>query len=960
MTGPEAVASSLANTGAPHEPEAFSFGPFSLHNKKRLLEKDGAPVKLGSRAIDILRLLVNRAGEVVPKNEILAYAWPNLVVEEISLRVHIADLRKVLGDGKAGARYITNVPSRGYCFVAPVQRSAPVLAPTPSAPEKKTPPVSLPHRLERMIGREEVLGELSTRLLSDRFVTLRGPGGIGKTTVAIALAHEMWTAFDGQIRFLDLGPLNDATLVPSTIASALGLVVHHSDPTDSIVNFLRDRRLLLVLDSCEHVIEVVARLAERIHQQAHGVSILATSRESLLVEGEQIFELVPLQGPPQGAGLSANQVLSYPAARLFAERAAAAGHRADITDEDADVLVEICGKLDGIALAIELAAVRVSAHGLREIATLLDGRLKLEWRGRRTAPPRQQTLRATLDWSYGLISESERIVLRRLTVFAGPFTLQGAAAVAGEEDEPTDRVVDTLEQLVARSLVSARPEGSSTRYRLLDTTRAYAMQKLADVGEATGIARRHARYVQRALEQTMGESSGGDRTSRSQERAGLLGDARAALTWAYAEDAGTDVRVPLAGACARLFVELNLLNEGRLWASRALAALDDTGRGSRWELELQSALGHAFMFTERNSEQAEGALRRGLDIADALGDRFNKFRLLARLNMFYRRTGEYRHLLPIALEAERIAREIGDTAGIAGAKALVGVSYHLVGNQPAAQLHLDEGVLGDAALRGAQPSHFAYSRTPQIPLARVLWLRGFPDQAVECVRPLTSGATPPDVVMHCIALCWSASLFGWIGDWHAIESMARRLAAHARMHGLAPYEAVAAGFRAQALIARGELKPGVELLQTALQRLHADRYELYASGFIAELSQALAALGQAPKGLRMLQETIARMAPEGDAFDMPELLRLRAELEAQSGDLAAAEASLAASTALAEQQGALSWRLRAETSLARLRLQQGKAKPLNSLVETYARFSEGFETADLRAARRLMDERYQA
>jgi predicted ATPase/DNA-binding winged helix-turn-helix (wHTH) protein len=389
------------------------------------------PVKLGGRATDILRLLVSRAGEVVPKDEILAYAWSGLVVEEISLRVHIAELRKALGDGKDGARYITNVPSRGYCFVAPVQRSVTMPAPSqPVAPEKPAP-VSLPHRLERMVGREDVLQELSARLLSDRFITLRGPGGIGKTTVAVALAHDMLAAFDGQVHFLDLGPLKDDALVASTVAAALGLVVHHADPTDSIISFLRDRRLLLVLDSCEHVIEPVARLAESIHQRVPGVSILATSRESLLVQGEQIFELVPLQGPPEGAGLSASQALSYPAARLFVERAAAAGHRADITDDDAGVLAEICGKLDGIALAIELAAVRVGVHGLREVASLLDGRLKLEWRGRRTAPPRHQTLGATLDWSYGLIDESERIALRRLAVFAGPFTLQGALAVAG-------------------------------------------------------------------------------------------------------------------------------------------------------------------------------------------------------------------------------------------------------------------------------------------------------------------------------------------------------------------------------------------------------------------------------------------------------------------------------------------------------------------------------------------------
>lgn len=941
-----------------HTADAVSFGPYSLHEKTRLLERDGVPVKLGSRALDILQLLVRRAGEVVSKHELLAHAWPGLVVEEINLRVHIAELRKALGDGKAGARYVTNIPSRGYCFVAPVQRSVPAPAAVPAfAPAPGLPaPVSLPHRLERMVGREQVLRELSDRLLDDRFVTLRGPGGIGKTTVAIALAHDLLAEFDGHVRFLDFSMLKDATLVVSTIAWALGLVVHHADPTDSIVGYLRDRRLLLVLDSCEHVIEVVARLAESIHQQAPGVSILATSRESLLVEGEQIFELVPLEGPPQGGGLTASEVLNYPAARLFAERAAAAGHRADITDDEADVLAEICNKLDGIALAIELAAVRVGAHGLREIVTLLDGRLKLEWRGRRTAPPRQQTLGATLDWSYGLIAESERTALRRLAVFAAPFTLQGAMAVAGEEGDHADRIVETLEQLVAKSLVTARPDGSSARYRLLDTTRAYATQKLADSGEAKSIARQHARYVQHALETTAAEVGGGDQASRARERTALLSDARAALTWAYANDGGAELRVPLAGACARLFVELNLLNEGRLWSSRALTMLDDSTRGSAWELELQATLGHAFMFTERNSEQAESALRRGLEIAEALDDRANQFRLLSRLNMFYRRTGEYRHLLPIALEAERIARVIGDTAGIAGAKALIGVSYHLVGNQQAAQLHLDEGVLGDAALRSAQPGHFAYARTPQIPLARVLWLRGFPDRAVECVRPLTGAAAPRDVVMHCIALCWSASLYGWVGDWSAVESMAGRLASHAAMHGLAPYEAVAAGFRAQTLIARGEVPPGIELLQTALPRLRADRYELYASAFVAELSQGLAALGQLPEGLNVLHETIARIATEGDGFDMPELLRLRGELEARNGELKAADASFAASIALAEQQGALSWRLRTETSVARLRRQQGRAKPLDGLAKTFARFSEGFETADLKAARRLLDE----
>ncbi|WP_426609853.1 ATP-binding protein [Bradyrhizobium sp. McL0616] len=939
--------------GANLDLDAVSFGPFSL--RSRLLERDGVPVKLGSRAMDILRLLVSRPGEVVSKHEILAYAWSGLAVEEISLRVHVAELRKVLGDGKDGARYITNIPSRGYCFVAPVERRL-TSKPAPQAAVNMASPQSLPHRLDRMIGRDDVLPELSSRLLSERFVTLRGPGGIGKTTVAIALAHDMWETFEGGVHFLDLGPLKDAALVVSTVAAALGLVVHHADSTGSIVSFLRERRLLLVFDSCEHVIDEVARLVETIHREARGVSLLATSRESLLVEGEQIFELIPLPGPPQGAGLSASEVVNYPAARLFMERAAAAGHRADVTDDDAEVLAEICGRLDGIALAIELAAARVGVYGLREMAALLDSRLKLEWRGRRTAPPRQQTLGATLDWSFGLIGEAERIVLQRLAVFAGPFTLQGVIAVAAEEGEPIDGVVDALEQLVAKSLVSARPDAASRRYRLLDATRAYALKKLTDGGEANAVAQRHVRYVQQTLEATMAELGRGDHAARSQERAGLLADARAALEWVYANDGGAELRLPLAGVCARLFVELNLLGEARLWPQRALAMLDDTNSGGRWELELQSTLGHAFMFTERNSEQAESALRRGLEIAEALDDEANKFRLLSRLNMFYRRTGDYRRLVPIALEAERVARAIGDVAGIAGAKALVGVSYHLVGNQTEAQAHLDEGVRDDAALRSTQPGHFAYSRTPQIPLARVLWLRGFPDRAVECVRPLIGAAAPRDVVMHCIALCWSASLFGWVGDWGAVEAMTGRLATHAGMHGLAPYEAVAAGFRAQTMIARGELRGGIDLLRSALPRLRADRYELYASAFIAELSQGLAALGQLSEGLTVLHETIARIEPEGGAFDMPELLRLRGELEARGNDLDAAGASFASSIALAEQQGALSWRLRTELSLARLHRRRGVRNSLADLANSYARFSEGFETADLKAARAMLDE----
>ena len=262
------------STGTILDLDVVSFGPFSL--RSRLLEKDGVPVKLGSRAMDILRLLVSRAGEVVPKSEILGFAWHGLSVEEISLRVHVVELRKVLGDGKDGVRYITNIPGRGYCFVAPVERRQRAPAPlhVSRSPEKAMAPPSLPHRPDRMVGRDDIVRELTARLLRDRFVTLRGPGGIGKTTIAAALAHEMCDSFEGNVCFLEFGSLKDAALVASTVAATLGLVVHHDDPSGSIVNFLRGRRLLLILDSCEHVIDEVARLAENIYREAPGLSLI--------------------------------------------------------------------------------------------------------------------------------------------------------------------------------------------------------------------------------------------------------------------------------------------------------------------------------------------------------------------------------------------------------------------------------------------------------------------------------------------------------------------------------------------------------------------------------------------------------------------------------------------------------------------------------------------------------------
>ena len=641
-------------------PEAFSFGPFCVLPHARRLEHDGARAQLGSRAFDILCILVSRQGEVVSKAELMEKAWPSLTVEESSLRFHIAQLRRVLGGSQDAESYVTNVAGRGYCFVAPVVRAA--SPPARLNPVDETPHPNLPPRPARIIGREKDVRALTEHLVTRRFVTLRGPGGIGKTTLAVDLAHGVSGQFSDGVRFIDLGSLKEANLVAVAAASALGLVIPVGDPTPRLLDALRDRQILLVLDSCEHVIEAVSRLAEKIYQHAPRVSLLATSRESLDAEGESVFELASL-GIPPGNLESEAELGRYSSTRLFMECAVAAGYASTVTDADAEVVARICRKLDGMPLAIELVASRLSAHGLVEIDELIEGRLRLAWRGRRTAPPRHQSLSAALDWSYELIAPEERVLLEYLSVFPGPFTLQGARALAGHVDDP-DAVLISLEQLVTKSLVASRPRAAQGSFRLLETTRAYATEKLAASGASRGADLRHAHYVLQALKPRSYEP-GGERPGGWTHRADLLSDARAALAWVFSNAGEPDLRIPLAAVCARLFVERNLLEECRAWAGRALAVAENAPGDQAAKVELLWAFGHAAMFTERNSRECEAALRRGLALAQEVGDLQNQFRLLSRLHALYRRTYERRQLLQVAQLADAVAIEIGHPAALA-------------------------------------------------------------------------------------------------------------------------------------------------------------------------------------------------------------------------------------------------------------------------------------------------------
>nr|WP_278880365.1 winged helix-turn-helix domain-containing protein [Variovorax paradoxus] len=735
--------------------EIVSFGPFTLRVNERLLARNGVPLDLGGRAMDVLLALIARANAVVSKEELLAEAWPGVVISDGSLRYQITMLRQALGDGQDGARYVSNIVGRGYCFVAKISRT--FAEPEVQAQRDESPvEPGLPAPPGLLVGRSGDLAAIAAQLAKGRFVTLVGTGGVGKTTVAVRTGHDLLADFAGAVVFVDLATLTDPSLVPTAIASMLRLSVRSADPVPSLVSYLRERRMLLVLDNCEHVIAAAASLAERIFQAAPSIHILATSREALRVRGEYVHLLNPFASPPDLPGLGAREILAYPATRLFVDRAEASGSTLDLDGTDAPIIANICRKLDGVALAIELAARRVSTYGLHQTATLLDERLALSWLGQRGAQPRHATLQATLDWSYELLDIHERRVLCRLCVFVGYFSLDAARHVADADNLSREQIVAAIASLAEKSLLAIRPSGAFTQYRLLESTRTYALSK-ADEATVDDASLHHARYFRDRLQQMAASRGAGHAPDGASETADL-GNIRAALTWCFGRGRATELGVSLASAAVPAFLAKSLLAECHGWSRRALAQLTPALRGSSTEMHLQAAIGVSQMFTRGNSDEVRAALERSLEVAEALEDAASQVQLLGRLQIFHERIGDFVESLKYAHRFARVASTIGDATAVAAANSLVGLCNHLLGDQPEARRLLEAALAGspDSLQDSSIYSGFDLRNRARIALARTLWLQGYPSQAVVLAQRAVDEARQLDhPVTLCIALIWA-------------------------------------------------------------------------------------------------------------------------------------------------------------------------------------------------------------
>ncbi len=911
-------------------------------------------------------MLVERAGEIVGHEELTSRVWRGLVVDSGSLRMYITSLRKALGDGEGTTLYIETVRGRGYCFVAPVSHdnAAPADSTRSSPKSDISRTLPLPPAPGRMIGRDDAARAIAADLMAHRFVTIVGPGGVGKTTLAVAVAHAMLQEFPNAVCFVNLGALSDPAHVASTVASTLGITIQTEDALPGLREFLRDARILLVLDNCEHVIAASAALAEQVFHDAPQVRILATSREALRADGEFAYLLPPLECPPSGFGLRASDAQGFPAIQLFMACAAAGGSGFELSDENAPVVATICNRLDGIALAIEFAAGRLGAYGIDGIANLLDNRFGLDWGGRRTALPRQQTLHATLDWSHALLSGGEQAVLRRLAVFVGTFALEAARAVAHGTGVDDDQVVIHVGDLVAKSLVSAATAADgAVRYRLLETTRAYAFGKLEASGELSAIGEVRAKYFSRLLGSASGGGIDPHRDPRALALGEHLGNVRAALDWCFADGRAdsrhTTMGVDLAAAAAPLLLQLLLFTECHKWSAKALSSLGDSDRGTRKEMLLRETLAMSAMWTGGAGADIRAAVTRALELAQQLGESSHRLRLMVGMHILLIRAGDFRGSLAVAEGLTVAARASADMAYVVVADWARGSSQHFLGNQGAAEQEFQKG-FGRPGPRNAHLFGLDYRVRALVPHARVLWLTGHADRAAAVAREAISEAAASGTSVDvCFSLLYTTPVFLWCGHWSEAEAALTKAMQHANWKALLTFHATGLAMQGELLVHRGEIDRGTAMLLDALKAMKAERNWILLKRVACALADGFIANGLPGEALAVIADAIADTPVGEEALELPELLRLQAAallLMPSHGEPQAAEDCLMRSLECARRQHASAWELRTATSLARLRIDQGRPEEAHEvLAGVYRCFTEGLDTADLKAAARLLN-----
>jgi len=946
-------------SGSQDRQGVYVSGRWEIDCARRELRAHGTAVPIGSRAFEIIVVLVQSPGELVTKGDLMARVWSNAIVEDNTLHVHTSAIRKALGDDRG---MLKTVSGRGYRLIGTwkIREERAVTDPdAPSRPRTAAHPfqTNLPVAASALIGRETAVEQLRDLLSAYRVVTLTGPGGIGKTVLAAEVARRLFPTLESDVLLVELGSLSDQSLVPSAVTSLLGLQLGGNViSAGSVARAIGGKRILFVLDNCEHVINEAAKLAETIVRVCPHASILATSREVLRIDGEFVYHVPPLEVPSQRQQKPAD-VLEHGAVQLFVARTKALREDFSAREESLPMIAAICRHLDGIPLALEFAAARAAALGVQQVAERLNDRFALLTGGRRTALPRHHTLRAALDWSYELLPESEQRLLRHLAIFPAGFTLEAAAAVMGDR---VSGVATGISDLVSKSLVTLDGSEPVGRWRLLETIRAYALQKLAESGEREQAARRHAEFSRDFFALIVPESDSvvavGDMAGRTRE----IDNVRAALEWSFSALGDAGIGVALIAATAPVFLTMSLVTECHRWSERGILALDSASRGGPEEMQIHAGLGISLMHMYGQSEAARVALSQSLAIAEKHGDVLSQMGLLGMLHMFHLRGGDFRIALDYAKRCSTVAATTQDPAAIAFAQSMLGRSLHVMGELSEARAALEVSLQHWSRSHRTITTYLASDHPYRagIALARTLWLQGHPAQALKRAHEAIQGAERMGhTVSLMVVLAWAASVFLWTGDLESAESHIDWFISQAESHSVTPFVAVGQGHKGVLAIVRGNAESGVQHLRSWLEKIRATRYELLTTEFNIALAQGLAAVDRLEEGVMLIDETIRLADANGDITYMPELLRMKGRLllSKPQGGTDEAEIYFGRSLDLSRRLGARAWELRTAVDLSELLVARRQSQSARALLQpVLAQFTEGFDTSDLKAAERLL------
>ena len=859
---------------AEQAPRFFAFGPFVLVPERQLLLHGDAPVRIGGRALDILTALVEHAGEIVSKRELIARAWPNRLVDEGNLKVNMAALRRLLGEGPGAPRYIATIVGRGYRFVASVQSSTPA----GSSSKAGGPPTcghTLPAARTSIFGRAGAIDVIGRELDCSPLVSIVGAGGIGKTTVAIAAARTRAE----QAAFIDLATISQPQFIPAAIAAALGLGMTGGDPLANVIYALKFQKTVLLIDNCEHLLPAVAADVDRLVAHLDDARILATSREPLRIRGERVHRLGGLECDPRKRP-TAEEARRFPAVDLFTTRASErAGYQ--LTDADAPAVAEICRRLDGNALAIELAATQTAAFPPTQILQMLGDSVQLLKLGPPGAPLRQQSLLATLDWSYSLLSEREAALLRAVCVFAGAFGVDGATAVS---EVASTEVLDTLAQLAAKSLLAMDINTGVVTCRLAETTRAYCLDRLRISGEDPIVRRHHAEYVCAVLERAASAWARCPAREWGSTYGRILDDLRAALTWAGRDATDRTLLIRLTVAGGVLWNHFSQLDECRDHVARAIAELDIAGlTGTAVEMKLQTSFSGATMFTRGPVQAALEASSRALEIAVRIGDIDCHLRNLWSIAVQKMVAGEHDDAIAKLEDFASVASAHDPLALPDGERLMARVEIYL-GRLRTSRQRLER--LFEQNWRRADIARFArfqFDRNAAIgcALANAQWLTGSPDTAAcTAEAAIEQSAVVGHELSQISCLAYGACPIAlWNGRHEEGKRYLALLEDCLSRHGVEIWRCVALYFRGVLACASDDnSEDGVDLLKQAIADCDAARLRKRLPHYLGALAEALLVRDRVDEAATTLQAAFTRADAQNEQWCIPELLRIKASI----------------------------------------------------------------------------------